>query len=194
MTEPYKLPQFERLTCDCADCMVPCVASPGGLVPDDLDAIVPKCPDGSLDYEWCEKHFLLSFDTTLVNTRTGDSVRVPVIIPGFQIKIEGPNQHPNMGCVCVFLDDLASCRIHSHSPFGCRMFTMHMDPEEATKRSQAMVNAIIADWQAGGPYHQLCLHLARKERLAPPKDDRMEFAEIFAEEMLGELRRVAESN
>jgi hypothetical protein len=69
-----------------------------------------------------------------------------------------------------------------------------MDPEEAKKRSQAMVNAIIADWQANGPYHQLCLHLARKERLAPPKDDRMEFAEIFAEEMLGELRRVAESN
>jgi Fe-S-cluster containining protein len=110
---------------------------PGMLVPEDIDAI--RAHTGRT----IESLTTVS-PGALVGKYTAQGLemfRVPTLVP--RRKADGS---------CIFLTDDGQCSIHEVAPFGCAYFDPHMTNRDADPRSQAAVEAIVADKQDGGEY------------------------------------------
>lgn len=160
---------FERTTCACDKCKVPCRHMPGCLVPGDLEAIKTylhvkdeECID------WLCENFRASSGAKVLRMIKGtpepELLEVPTIVPA---------QKPDGSC--VFLADNGQCKIHPVSPFGCAYHDMHMNIEEAGERSDACVRSQMdaLEERNGINLYKDAIELLRsKGRLAPPIEER----------------------
>jgi Fe-S-cluster containining protein len=105
---------------------------PGSLAPGDLERIAP--PHEPLRKDWVAENFLASEGTLIMDPKTGDSFRLPTIVP--RQKEDGS---------CVFFEN-GRCSIHEHSPYGCRMFDLHMDHEQGRERSMQFAYLLYQTW------------------------------------------------
>lgn len=148
---------YPRSVCACTGCTAGCRHLPGYLVPADLDRIhAHLTPDEDLLTWACR--CLLASPGALV-ARGGKLFRIPTLVPA---------RRPDGAC--LFLTDADRCAIHAVSPFGCAFFDVHLDATEADARSVAGLQAVLADWLAGGPYAEVWRALAAAELRAPPPE------------------------
>lgn len=127
---------FERTSCDCVSCRVPCRHMPGCLVPGDLENIAnhqghtEDMRQGKL--EWITESFRASDGAKVIYQ--GMALHVPTLVPA----------HKEDGS-CVFLNEEGHCSIHSVAPFGCAYHDLHMGLQDANERSNAAVLSQMAD-------------------------------------------------
>lgn len=150
--------EFDRTTCGCRRCQLPCETMPGALAPGDLELIAEHLgekPDG----EFALKYFEAS-EGAMVWT-LGRVFRVPSIVPAR--KADGS---------CVFLKE-GRCEIHPVAPSGCALTDMHMSDKEYEPRSQAIVRAQIEGLKSrqGVDFESLAV-LVGAGKLAPPLEER----------------------
>lgn len=186
------LDEFERTTCACDQCKVPCRHMPGCLVPGDLEAIKEylHIKDGIEHTEWIYENFRASQGAKVLRKITGNPTpeirEVPSIVPA---------QKPDGSC--VFLDDHGRCEIHPVSPFGCAYHDMHMGAEDASERSSACVMSQMAALEKvdaeSNMYRSALTLLADKDLIAPPLEERRanlekDLKEVEALQLVEEFR------
>ena len=152
---------FERTTCDCDLCRVPCRHMPGALAPGDLEAIAEHL-GVTMSGPWVEEHFRAS-DGAKVLSSSGSVVSIPSMVPAQQE--DGS---------CVFLDDAGHCKVHPVAPFGCAYLDMHMGEEEADNRSRTLIMLQLGDIASDGAYSKCIGVLKGKGCVAPPLVERRE--------------------
>lgn len=136
--------RFERTFCKCNQCKAACKTMPGSLAPGDLERIStylgdeppisPDPQDGAMFKPAFMRNFRAS-EGALVK-RNGELMRIPTIVPAQ--REDGR---------CIFLSSKDECTISEVAPFGCAQFNVCDGPEtehEANKKSQSMLNAIMA--------------------------------------------------
>ena len=163
--------EFERTTCACDQCKVPCRHMPGCLVPGDLGAIKDylNIKDGVEHTEWIYENFRASQGAKVLRQITGkpmpEILEVPTLVPA---------QKPDGSC--VFLADNGQCKIHPVAPFGCAYHDMHMGVEEASERSNACVMSQMRALEQvdaeSNMYRSAVMMLAGKDLIAPPLEER----------------------
>ena len=154
--------RFERTSCDCELCKVPCRHMPGAMIPGDLEAISDHL-GVHMSGPWVEEHFRASEGPRVRYQGVWFSV-APSMVPAQ--KEDGS---------CVFLDDDGRCEVHPVAPFGCAYMDMHMGKEEADARSMAMMGEQVEDAQSEDGFYTTCIRvLAGKGLVAPPLRERRE--------------------
>lgn len=110
-----------RTKCSCRDCSRPCEFMPGMMIPEDLDRIyeATKTP-GEHFFDWAERSVLASPGALVGSTATGNTFRIPTIVPARQ---PGTTR-------CIHLSDDGKCKIHEISPYGCAFADSHMSRAE----------------------------------------------------------------
>jgi len=140
---------------------------PGALVSGDLEKIAEACGQEEVTLSWLLSHFWASEGAKVIKTAVVDgdtkhlAIRVPTIVP--QQTADGR---------CVFLSADNKCSIHEVSPFGCAYHDMHMDKEEAYRRSEIAVRDQLVSHRDNDDYARYCLLLSQLRREAPPLDSR----------------------
>lgn len=152
--------KFERTSCDCKICKVPCRHMPGALIPGDLEAIADYL-NVPMSGPWVEEYFRASDGAKVI--RQGEFMSIPSMVPAQ--KEDGS---------CVFLDDTGLCEVHPVAPFGCAYLDMHMGEEEADARSKAILIAQVEDSKSAHAYRGCISILAGKGLVAPPLVERRE--------------------
>jgi len=155
---------FERTSCDCASCRVPCRHMPGCLVPGDLENIAEhqgqaEKKNWKARLEWLTESFRAS-DGAKVIFR-GMVMQVPTLVPAQ--KEDGS---------CVFLNEEGHCSIHSVAPFGCAYHDTHMDLKDANERSNAAVLSQMADIEQEGILAHTIATFRSVGLIAPPIEER----------------------
>lgn len=112
---------MNRTVCACERCVACCKTQPGPLIPGDMERIAAYL---GMVLNRAKKYFQAS-KGAFIGLRNGTVVNIPTITP--KQKADGS---------CVFLDGNDRCMIHSVAPFGCAYFDMHMEKEEADRRSK----------------------------------------------------------
>lgn len=135
---------FQRTTCGCPLCQVPCRHLPGALDPSDLGRL---CPPGHDLVAWAEQHLRARLDKSY-----------PVLVPA---RRETGYCHWYVA---------GRCAVHPAAPFGCAFFDAHMSAAEEEARVAATVQAIRADEAAGGPYQRVWSHLRDRGLVGRPAD------------------------
>lgn len=136
-TPPDPKRVFERTTCACDLCRVPCRHMPGCLIPGELEEIAKhqgvdlETPEGE---HWVQDHFRASNGARVYHPASRLMMDVPTIVPA---------QQPNGRC--VFLTDEDSCSIHEVAPFGCSYHDLHLGKDEADRRSDLCVQVQLHD-------------------------------------------------
>lgn len=109
-----------RTKCSCRLCVMNCRYIPGYLISSDLERMLPGI--SMLGWpsilRWAEEHLLASPGALLLNLQTGQTRRVPTLVPAR--KTDG---------TCINLDK-GKCMIHEVAPFGCAFFD-HTTPAAA---------------------------------------------------------------
>ena len=118
-----------RTSCACRKCQLCCQHMPGMLIPEDLPHFAPDD--------------LRASPGALVVLEDGRPRRIRTITPAAR----------DNG-TCIFFRD-GRCAVHELSPAGCACTDMHADARQADRVSQTLLSAIMADWEAGGPYSEL---------------------------------------
>ena len=118
-------PPFERTECACLECIAFCHTMPSFLIPGDLFSIIDVLmTSGRITTRQGIFKFLRASKGAIVgDSATERRYRIETITP----KLENNK--------CVFLTDDDRCSIHTVAPYGCRMFTAHMNPIEGARRS-----------------------------------------------------------
>ncbi len=108
---------FTRTTCGCH---VLRTSRTAGSIPGDLPRIAEHLGE---PLAVAMRFFKASPGAVLLDRRTGQHVQIGSITP---------RQRPDGAC--VFLEN-DRCAIHPVAPFGCAYFDIHMDTQEADRRS-----------------------------------------------------------
>lgn len=103
---------FHRTKCACELCSFWCRSMPGFLVPSDLQRL---CPPGEDLMTWAKEHLWASQGFIVFDTKTGDFVQIPSLVPAKQAS---GHYH--------WLQPDGRCAVHDDSPFGCAFLDQHM--------------------------------------------------------------------
>lgn len=145
---------YERVKCDCNDCIEPCTYLPGYLIPADLERM-KSIMDGMDIFKWAEEHLLASPGATVFDRNTGEVCCIPTLVPS-----RGED-----GFVCHWLKD-NKCTVHEISPFGCAFFKVCEERDNWQELSLRGLQVILEDHQNNGTYSQVWYHLNQKGLIA----------------------------
>lgn len=158
---------FERVTCGCRLCQIPCEYMPGALAPPDIRRIAAALGYGEDVARFAEENLRASPGATVVYR--GELLRIPTLVPA-----------ATESGACKFYVD-GRCSIHDVAPYGCAFTDMHGAWED---RSRAYLEDIFRELRnPNGEYGKLVARLAAKSLVAPePSEGRRRIRE--AEEKL----------
>jgi Fe-S-cluster containining protein len=182
---PDELPQvsdprtkFERTKCACEKCKVCCRHMPGCLIPGDLEQIAEYSGvdlDTEFGERWVQDHFRASEGAQVFHPASRTMMQVPTIVPASR-----PNGR------CVFLDDSGGCTIHDVAPFGCAYHDMHIEGEDAHRRSDLCVQYQLNDALNTGDHTNKWLVMLATNGLQAPS---LKFRRDRLQEELREVER-----
>ena len=129
--------------CSCEACTLNCRYMPGNLIPADLERTISPGADA---FAWSEKNLLASPGAIALDTRSGQTFRIPTLVPA--VKPDGE---------CIHLTADRKCDIHDVAPFGCAFFDYRSSAYD--NLSHRGLIAIVDDINAGGLYSRIWRHL-----------------------------------
>ncbi|MCC6423439.1 MAG: hypothetical protein IT447_08160 [Phycisphaerales bacterium] len=150
--------RFERTKCACRLCAISCEHLPGALSPADVGRIATHL--GYATIESFADECLLRSEGATLQMRDGRMVSLPTLVPATR-----------ENGACRFHVD-GKCDIHAVSPFGCSHIDAHMPDSEFRRRSDALHESLLDDFEQNGAYTRLCAHLEATGRAALPRATR----------------------